>query len=381
MTAIAPIALAAASPSGPVGLSLTRQKLPVLEGTEGERAIDIGAMVLLSPFGFSPTGEAFNLTMEEVATSVAISIQADKLIFLTEIPGIRIDSELPESEDNPIDTELPLAAAEKLLASLPPPQKPTDTAFYLQHCVKACKAGVERNHILPFALDGSLLLEVYVHDGVGTMVIDEKLESLREATVDDIGGILQLIEPFERDGTLPAGLDAELIDRDGRVFLRRECPDHGAIEALAYWFTDRPVVFRLRMSLLFGVIVFLVLMNKILFKPLIQFMDARDKGIRDNLEEAAGLRQLAESALTAYESAIGAARRDMAEQTAAVQRAMDAKQREQIEQARNEAHTLVAEAQATITHETQEARNRLVDAARELARLVVAKLMGREATR
>jgi amino-acid N-acetyltransferase len=66
-------------------------------------------MVLLSPFGFSPTGEAFNLTMEEVATSVAIALQADKLIFLTEIPGIRIEAAGAESEDNPIDTELPLA--------------------------------------------------------------------------------------------------------------------------------------------------------------------------------------------------------------------------------------------------------------------------------
>jgi amino-acid N-acetyltransferase len=63
-----------------------------------------------------------------------------------------------------------------------PGQQPTDTAFYLQHCVKACKAGVERSHILPFALDGALLLEIYVHDGIGTMVIDEKLEELREAT-------------------------------------------------------------------------------------------------------------------------------------------------------------------------------------------------------
>ena len=132
---------------------------------------------------------------------------------------------------------------------------------------------------------------------------------------------------------------------------------------------------------LVSVIVFLVLMNKILFKPLIQFMDARDKDIRDNLDEAARLRQQAESALTSYEAAIGAARRDMAEQAAAVQRAMDAKQREQIEQARNEAHTLAATAQATITRETQEARSRLVDAARELARLVVVKLMGREVSR
>ena len=177
------------------------------------RTLDFGAMVLISPFGYSPTGEAFNLTMEEVATSVAIALQADKLIFLTEVPGILNQPGQPESEDNQIDTELPLAAAEKLLAELPAPQRPTDTAFYLQHCVKACKAGVERSHILPFALDGSLLLEIYVHDGVGTMVIDEKLESLREATSDDVGGILQRIDPFEKDGTLVKRSRTE-IERD-----------------------------------------------------------------------------------------------------------------------------------------------------------------------
>ncbi|HSV81516.1 MAG TPA: amino-acid N-acetyltransferase [Ramlibacter sp.] len=177
------------------------------------RTLESGAMVLLSPFGFSPTGEAFNLNMEEVATSVSIALQADKLLFLTEVPGIRVQPLEPEGEDNPIDTELPLAAAEQLLASLPPPQQPTDTGFYLQHCVKACKAGVDRSHIIPFATDGSLLLEIYVHDGIGTMVIDEKLEELREATADDVGAILQLIEPFEKDGTL-VKRDRTEIERD-----------------------------------------------------------------------------------------------------------------------------------------------------------------------
>ncbi len=177
------------------------------------QTLEFGSMVLLSPFGFSPTGEAFNLTMEEVATSVAIELKADKLIFLTEIPGIRVDPSKPESDDNPIDTELPLAAAKKLLADLPNALQPNDTAFYLQHCVKACQHGVERSHILPFASDGSLLLEIYVHDGIGTMVIDEKLESLREATVDDVGGILQLIEPYEKDGTL-VKRDRTEIERD-----------------------------------------------------------------------------------------------------------------------------------------------------------------------
>ncbi len=185
------------------------------------RTLDMGAMVLLSPFGFSPTGEAFNLTMEEVATSVATDLQADKLIFLTEIPGIALDPTQPISDDNAIDTELPLAAAEKMLATLPSAQLPTDTAFYLQHCVKACKSGVERSHILPFALDGALLLEIYVHDGIGTMVVDEKLESLREATPDDVGGVLQLIEPFERDGTL--------VKRD-RTEIERDITNYSIIE-------------------------------------------------------------------------------------------------------------------------------------------------------
>ncbi|HRM93121.1 MAG TPA: amino-acid N-acetyltransferase, partial [Alicycliphilus sp.] len=177
------------------------------------RTLASEAMVLISPFGFSPTGEAFNLAMEEVATRVASELKADKLLFLTEVSGIRTKPLEPEGEDNPIDTELPLAAARQLLAQLPPAQQPTDMGFYLQHCIRACEHGVDRSHILPFARDGALLLEIYVHDGIGTMVVDEKLEEMREATIDDVGGILQLIEPFERDGTL-VKRDRTEIERD-----------------------------------------------------------------------------------------------------------------------------------------------------------------------
>ncbi|GAA4004211.1 amino-acid N-acetyltransferase [Comamonas faecalis] len=196
-----------------------------IEGIHRTLASD--AMVLISPFGFSPTGEAFNLAMEEVATRVAIELKADKLLFLTEQPGLRVRPLEPAADDNPIDTELPLAAARQLLAQLPPPQQPTDAGFYLQHCVRACEHGVERSHILPFATDGALLLEIYVHDGFGTMVVDEKLEELREATIDDVGGIIQLIEPFERDGTLVKRSRTEIerdissytiIEHDGVIF-------------------------------------------------------------------------------------------------------------------------------------------------------------------
>lgn len=188
------------------------------------RILDTGAIVLLSPFGFSVTGEAFNLTMENVATSTAIALQADKLIFMTEIAGIH---EVINDDNSPIDTELALVDAKKILAQLPAPLVPTDIAFYLQHCVRACEAGVERSHILPFNVDGALLMEVYTHDGIGTMVIDEKLESLREAVPDDVGGILKLIEPYERDGRMVRRERTEIerdltnytiIEHDGVIF-------------------------------------------------------------------------------------------------------------------------------------------------------------------
>jgi amino-acid N-acetyltransferase len=195
-----------------------------VDATAMRKLIDIGALVLLSPFGFSPTGEAFNLTMEDVATATAVALQADKLLFITETPGIAEDRSDPDSA---IDTELALADAKRLLTNLPAPMGPSDPAFYLQHCVKACEAGVERSHILPFAVDGAILQEIFTHDGIGTMVVDEKLETLHEATADDVGGILQLIEPFERDGTLVRRERTEIerdianytvIEHDGVIF-------------------------------------------------------------------------------------------------------------------------------------------------------------------
>lgn len=121
--------------------------------------------------------------------------------------------ENPDDADSPIDTELALADAERLVAKLPAPQSSTEVTFYLRHCIKACRGGVDRSHILPYSSDGALLMEIYTHDGIGTMVVDEKLESLREASPDDVGGILQLIEPFEKDGTL-VRRDRSEIERD-----------------------------------------------------------------------------------------------------------------------------------------------------------------------
>ena len=167
-------------------------------------ALDSGAIVLLSPLGFSPTGEAFNLTMEDVAASVAIALDADKLVFVAETPGILDDA------TGRVRTEIPEAEAKRLLES---GDLPLDAAFYLRYALRACEGGVARAHIVPFALDGSVLLELFLHDGIGTMVVEDSLEALREATLDDVGGILAVIAPLEADGTL-VKRDRPQIERD-----------------------------------------------------------------------------------------------------------------------------------------------------------------------
>src|SRR5690554_328143 len=169
--------------------------------------INQGAIVLLSPLGFSPTGEAFNLAMEELATSAAIALRAEKLIFLTQ------DCLIKDAAGNLI-TELARAEADRLLAEATLDE---DTHAFLGHASRAVKRGVARAHLLPYTLDGSVLLEIFTHDGVGTMVVEDTLDDLRPAQVDDIGAIVQLIEPLEADGTLvPRG--RSVIERDVEKF-------------------------------------------------------------------------------------------------------------------------------------------------------------------
>ena len=181
------------------------------------QALANGNIVLLSPLGFSPTGDAFNLAMENVASATAVALDAEKLIFVTEIPGIC-------QADGSVRGEISEADAHKLLKA---GTLGSESAFYLKHALAACEGGVARAHIIPFSLDGSLLLELFQHDGVGTMLVEEALEELREATLDDVGGILGLIRPLEADGTLVkrdrARIEQEItnfsvIEHDGVIF-------------------------------------------------------------------------------------------------------------------------------------------------------------------
>ena len=158
-----------------------------------QRRLDQNEIVLLSPIGYSPTGEVFNLTVEDVATHAAIALQAEKLIFMMDAPGVT-------DAKGRLLKELTAHNAAKLMKTargLAP-----DVTFFLPCAVQACAGGVARAHLISRHVDGAILQELFTRDGIGTMVTPEPVESLRQATIEDVGGVLSLIEPLEEQGVL-----------------------------------------------------------------------------------------------------------------------------------------------------------------------------------
>ena len=168
-----------------------------------QKRLNDGELVLLSPLGYSPTGEAFNLSLEDVAVSAAIALDADKLIFLMDSQGVyNLRGELLR--------EMTAEKAKNLLKNVQnnaqnneaPVNFSDDVNYYLPAAVRACEQGVARTHLISRHIDGAIIQELFTLEGIGTMVTELSLETMRQANIDDVGGILKLIEPLENDGVL-----------------------------------------------------------------------------------------------------------------------------------------------------------------------------------
>ncbi|MEI6415087.1 MAG: amino-acid N-acetyltransferase [Pseudomonadota bacterium] len=172
-----------------------------------------GALVLIPPLGYSPTGEIFNLGAPEVAAAVAMALDADKFIVLLDEEAVAL---LPSS--------LTSQGLEEWLTAHP--DLAEDTAHTLQATLQACRGGVGRIHLIGREKDGALLQELFTREGMGTLLTQEPVEHIRTARIDDIGGLLELISPLEAQGILVRRsrerleTDIErfiLIERDGLV--------------------------------------------------------------------------------------------------------------------------------------------------------------------
>jgi len=190
--------------------------------------MDFGEVVLLSPLGYSPTGEVFNVTLEDVATATAIALDADKLVFLMDTDGVQDKKGNLLKELTIIQAQAVLAGKRKL---------PDDVGTYLPCAIRACEAGVARTHLISRHTDGAVLQELFSDEGIGTMVVESTLNTLRAATIEDVGGILHLLRPLEAAGVL-VRRNRELLEREIARFVVLE-HDHRIVGCAAlYPFPD-----------------------------------------------------------------------------------------------------------------------------------------------
>lgn len=224
------------------GNFITAQPIGIIDGmdmqhTGSVRKVDVealndrmefGEVVLLSPLGYSPTGEVFNLTLEDVATATATALCADKLVFLMDTDGV-------QDKQGVLLKELTVAQAQDVLSS-----KRTltdDVSAYLPCAMRACEAGVVRTHMISRHTDGAVLQELFSDEGIGTMVVESSLNTLRDASIEDIGGIIELLRPLEEQGIL-VRRNRELLEQEVDRFVVLE-HDHRIVGCAAlYPFPD-----------------------------------------------------------------------------------------------------------------------------------------------
>jgi amino-acid N-acetyltransferase len=182
-----------------------------------QKNLDNHHIVILGPTGYSTTGEVFNLLAEEVAVKTATAIKADKLIFLGEqggVPHLNKQQLLKELIPNEVDHYLDGKDLDN------------EMHMHLRGAADACRGGVRRAHIISYTSDGAMLQELFTRDGSGTLVSQDYYEEIRQANIDDVVGLLELLAPLEEEGILVRRererLETEVdqfvvVERDGMI--------------------------------------------------------------------------------------------------------------------------------------------------------------------
>jgi len=154
--------------------------------------LDTGALPILSPLGYSPSGQVFNLAADELAAEVAVALEADKLImfdaggYVTDEAGRNVSELIPAE----LDALLARTTYEPYVAN------------QLHAMLRASRGGVPRCHLVSYAEDGALLAELFTARGHGTELLEQHADRVRPARAEDLGGIVEVIRPLEEQGVL-----------------------------------------------------------------------------------------------------------------------------------------------------------------------------------
>ena len=164
-----------------------------------DAALDCGAIVVIPTLGYSLTGEIFNLSISEVTSSVTKALGADKLVCFSTLGKLEALHEENESVFNVLQLEHAVADQAEVDA-------------LVQAAVESISNGLPRAHIVDFETEGAILEELFTPQGSGLMIVERDVEKVRVATLDDVGGIMEITQPFEAGGLL-VQRDRDLLEQ------------------------------------------------------------------------------------------------------------------------------------------------------------------------
>ena len=180
----------------------------MVQASRIDAALDTGAIVLIPTMGYSITGEIYNLSIEDVTTEVVHALGADKLISLCSAERLARLHETNETVFNILQLEHAVAEQD-------------DPEALVRAALSAVSNGLPRAHIVDYETEGAVLEELFTPTGSGLMIVERDVEKVRTATLEDVGGILEIIRPLEENG--------QLVRRD-RVSLEQQIDSFRVID-------------------------------------------------------------------------------------------------------------------------------------------------------
>ena len=167
---------------------------------------------VVPPLGFDGEGRTYRVNSDGVAVAVAEALRATKVIFVTTYDGLtRKDQLLRQILASDLESLL-----EQNRAEFPP-----EVLSKSIHAAAACRAGVQRVHVINGRLDEALLTEVFSNEGIGTLIYANEYQQVRRAMKKDIPSILKLIQPSVES--------AELVKRS-RASIEKRLADYYLFE-------------------------------------------------------------------------------------------------------------------------------------------------------
>lgn len=128
--------------------------------------IDAGHIVVLSPIGADVSGAPLNINADHVAGALAAKLHAQKLVTLSDVPGLLADRNDPAT----LISQLTLSQAREMIGS---DSIGSGMIPKLQSCIQAVAGGVDRAHMIDGSRPHSLLIELFSEQGIGTMISAE----------------------------------------------------------------------------------------------------------------------------------------------------------------------------------------------------------------